>query len=199
MIALPSSLGQLTLGDVIGVLHRERVSGALRLEEGASGDGRRHAIHWLEGLIYEVETPLPPRATGDRRLAQLEALFALRNARLTFSAMERSRRACAPLAPRDFLHGRPRARDHQSAPPRARAAHSAHSATPRAPISSARQEALLTLGVAEGASFVEVRAAFKRLARRFHPDLHPSADAATKASLGQQFARIAHAYQTLRN
>ena len=196
MIALPSSLGQLTLGDVIGVLHRERVSGALRLEEGASGDGRRHAIHWLEGLIYEVETPLPPRVTGDRRLAQLEALFALRNARLTFSAMERSRRPCAPLAPRDFLHGRPRARDHQSAPPRAR---TAHDSAARTPVSSARREALLTLGLAEGSSFVDVRAAFKRLARRFHPDLHPAADAATKASLGQQFARIAQAYQTLRN
>ncbi|MET0413695.1 MAG: DnaJ domain-containing protein [Polyangiaceae bacterium] len=55
------------------------------------------------------------------------------------------------------------------------------------------------MGLAEGSSFVEVRAAFKRLARRFHPDLHPSADAATKASLGRQFSRIALAYQTLRN
>jgi hypothetical protein len=196
VIALPSSLGELTLGDVIGVLHRERVSGALRLEEGATGDGRRHAIHWLEGLIYEVETPLPARAAGDRRLAQLEALFALRHVRLTFSAMERSRRACSPLAPRDFLHGRPRARDRQSAPPRARAG---PSPSARTPVSSPRLEALLTLGLAEGSSLVDVRAAFKRLARRFHPDLHPTADAATKASLGQQFARVALAYQTLRN
>jgi hypothetical protein len=196
VIALPSSLGELTLGDVIGVLHRERVSGALRLEEGTSGDGRRHAIHWLEGLIYEVETPLPARAAGDRRLAQLEALFALGNARLTFSAMERSRRRCSPLAPRDFLHGRPRARDRQSVPHRARAS---QSPAPHAPVSSARQEALLALGLAEGSSFSDVRAAFKRLARRFHPDLHPSADTATKALLGQQFSRIALAYQTLRN
>jgi hypothetical protein len=177
----------MTLGDVLGVLHRERVSGTLRLEEGAArGDGRRHAIHWREGLIYEVETPLPARAAGDRRLAQLEALFALRHARLHFSAMERSRRACAPLDPRDFLYGRPRARDRRAA-------------APRAPVSSARLEALLTLGLSEGSSLVDVRAAFKRLARRFHPDLHPTADAATKASLGQQFARIALAYQTLRN
>ncbi len=195
MIAtLPSSLGEVTLGDVLGVLHRERVSGALRLEEAAPGDGRRHAIHWLEGLIYEVETPLPARAAGDRRLAQLEAMFGLRHARLSFSAMERSRRACSPLAPRDFLHGRPRARDRQSPPQRDR-----QSAPPRTPLSSARLEALLTLGLTEGSSFVDVRAAFKRLARRFHPDLHPTADAATKASLGQQFTRIALAYQTLRN
>jgi DnaJ-like protein len=192
VIALPSSLRELTLGDVIGVLHRERVSGALRLEEGLAGDGRRHSIHWLEGLIYEVETPLAvrspgdTRSPGDRRLAQLEALFALRHARLSFSAMERSRRRCSPLAPRDFLHGRPRARDRQTP-------------APRSPLASARLEALLTLGLTEGSSFVDVRAAFKRLARRYHPDLHPSADAATKATLGQQFARIAHAYQTLRN
>lgn len=187
----------MTLGDVLGVLHRERVSGALRLEEGpAPGDGRRHAIHWREGLIYEVETPLPARTHGDRRLAQLEALFALRHARLSFSAMERSRRHCSPLDPRDFLHGRPRARDRQSIPPRARAS---QSAPPRTPVSSARHEALLTLGLAEGSSFSDVRAAFKRLARRFHPDLHPTADAATKASLAQQFSRIALAYQTLRN
>jgi DnaJ-like protein len=188
VIELPSSLGERTLGDVLGVLHRHQVSGALRLDELAPSHGRRHAIHWLEGLIYDIETSLPITPLGDRRRERLDALFGLTQARLTFSAMARSRRALAPLAPLEFLHGRPRARDRQQRPAPAAA---------RAP-TSARAQAFAVLGLADGATPSDVRAAFKRLARRYHPDLHPGADAETKTSLGREFSRIALAYQALR-
>jgi DnaJ-like protein len=183
VIELPSSLDGRTLGDVLGVLHRNEVSGTLCLDE-LDQSRRRHTIHWREGLIYDIETSLPVRPLGDRRLERLDALFGLTRVRLSFSAMARSRRAFTPLRPHEFLHGRPRARERQHAP---------------APMAlCARNQALQTLGLALGASASDVRAAFKALARRFHPDLHPGADAATKKSLGAEFARVALAYQTLK-
>src|SRR5688572_13325176 len=58
MVELPGSLERATLGDVLGALHRDKISGALCLEE-FGREGHRHIIHWIEGLIHQVETTRP--------------------------------------------------------------------------------------------------------------------------------------------
>lgn len=60
---LPGNLKNTTLGDVLGRLHRQKVSGILELiEQGSAVAGRRHKIHLQHGLVTRVETParVPP-------------------------------------------------------------------------------------------------------------------------------------------
>lgn len=208
MVELPGSLERSTLGDVLGALHRDRVSGALRLSEVSGGKEQHHIIYWLEGLIHHVETPrsLPARSWMDaraayrgaehwtlndagkwQRLERLEALFELRNVRLSFRVMGRQpARAPEPLGPTEFLHGRRRQRDADTpAPPRVPA------------VDTHRARALRTLGLDREASTEDVRAAFRQLARRWHPDRHPQAGEQTRAALCRRFSEIATAYQEL--
>src|SRR5204863_5189243 len=48
------------------------------------------------------------------------------------------------------------------------------------------------LGLERGATLADVKRAYKRLARRFHPDINPGDQLAA-----QQFRQIAEAYETL--
>lgn len=48
-----------------------------------------------------------------------------------------------------------------------------------------------TLGVSKDASAEEIKRAYKKLARRFHPDINPDPDAA------DQFKKVSHAYEVL--
>src|SRR5262245_13660997 len=50
----------------------------------------------------------------------------------------------------------------------------------------------IVLGVARGASLNDIKRAYKRLARRFHPDINPGDRMAAA-----QFRQIAEAYETL--
>ena len=52
-------------------------------------------------------------------------------------------------------------------------------------------DAIATLGLAEGASKNEVRAAFRSLSKKYHPDLY-------KGDNGESFKRINQAYQYLK-
>ncbi|HVY49422.1 MAG TPA: hypothetical protein VHB21_26200, partial [Minicystis sp.] len=107
---LPGRLAASTLGDVLGALHRVRVTGVVELTEvsGANGGvpGRRHSITLADGLVADVDGT----ANGPGLAARLEALFALSDASIRFHVARRAPSA-PPVAPRDFLHGRPRARD----------------------------------------------------------------------------------------
>ncbi len=58
-------------------------------------------------------------------------------------------------------------------------------------------EARTCLGVTAGASVEEIREAFRRAARAVHPDRHPAADAARRASLGLEFDRAREARDIL--
>ncbi len=63
---LPGRLRATTLGDLLGILHRERATGVLELVE-ANGitSGRAHRIHLVSGLVGEVETPLGVTRLGE--------------------------------------------------------------------------------------------------------------------------------------
>lgn len=52
---LPGRIESTTLGDVLGALHRERVNGALEIQE---PNGAVHRVHFRDGVVSKVETPL---------------------------------------------------------------------------------------------------------------------------------------------
>jgi hypothetical protein len=206
MVELPGSLERSTLGDVLGALHRERVTGTLWLHENSGGREHQHVIGWRDGLIHHVQTtrridsragaPSWPRAvaqwtrSGAERvelLERLEALFQLTRAKLTFRVMgPRPPSAPSPLGPSEFLHGRRRSRDAAGFPER-----------PSAVSDSPRARALRTLGLAGEPCTDAVRSAFRQLARQWHPDRHPGANEHTRAALCQRFAQITGAYEQL--
>src|SRR5919199_356462 len=75
-----------------------------------------------------------------------------------------------------------------------RAVRAAGGAFARSPVSqTAHQTAdhYATLGVSPSASDLEIRAAFRRLARQYHPDVNPAPDAADR------FRAVAAAYEVL--
>jgi DnaJ-domain-containing protein 1 len=190
MLELPGRLERSTLGDVLGALHRDGASGALRIDETGPEGSRQHVIYLRDGLIADVESGAAPAATGrlppERKqcLDQLERLFGLTHARLSFRVMGQQReRSPKPLEPPEFLHGRQRRRD-ASAP--AFAARDAR-----------RQSALGLLGLSGDPTPDAIRAAFRQLARRWHPDRHPDAGELTRAALCRRFAQIATAYREL--
>lgn len=58
-------------------------------------------------------------------------------------------------------------------------------------------EARAILGVARGAGHDEIRVAFRRRARQFHPDTHPTASAAELDELARRFDRAREARDIL--
>lgn len=189
-----------TLGDLLGALHRERVSGVLSLRESRGPQaGRTHRIYLRLGLVVSIETlaageasastPLEPldRAQVQRRL---EPLFALDDADLSFRvARDHHGGLRSPLTPAEFLHGRPRARDGSPRPA---------PATPRpAADPSPHRQAWQLLGLSPGAPLRDVQRAFRALALRFHPDRHPDASDARRAELTATLARLTQAYRLI--
>jgi hypothetical protein len=192
MLELPGRLERSTLGDVLGALHRSGATGALRLDEAGPDGARQHVIYLRDGLIAGIDSPerpvapRPERAERQQRLEQLEALFGLTSARLSFRVMgQRPSAAPQPLQPPEFLHGRQRRRDAARAAERA--------ADP------VRQRALALLGLSADPTQEAIGAAFRQLARRWHPDRHPEAGELTRAALCRRFAQIAEAYRELMN
>jgi DnaJ-domain-containing protein 1 len=235
VVKLPSRLRQTTLGDVLGALYRERVTGALELiEANGATAGRLHRVHLCNGLVYDVETTgsgprlgevlrreglveprvLPmldrvPVFAGSKRYGQWLVEARLLTPRALRQALERQRRerlenlydlddakiffrvartrpptlGTIPLVPPDFLHNRPRAREHGLASP-----------TRMDPV---RDRALRTLGLTEHATHREVQEAFRRLASAAHPDRFPGVLPERKVELEQRFSEISAAYHVL--
>jgi DnaJ-domain-containing protein 1 len=161
-VILPGRLASSTLGDVLGALHRAGVTGVIELREVSGVPGRRHAISLVQGMVTDVETPIPASDLN----ARLDALFALRDASIRFSVARGPRRA-PELGPSEFLHGRPRARDRahrETLPP-------PPVPTPVPPEPEEASAARSVLGVGAAARADDIRRAFRRLAREHHPDL----------------------------
>ncbi len=186
-VSLPRRLSATTLGDLLGSLHRARVTGTLELTEvrGVTA-GRAHKIHLREGLVVGVDAANEAGASHDEggvggaTLRRLEALFALDDAELSFRVAHR-RSEVTELGPGAFLSGRARARDRR-----------------REPAPADRTRALSMLGLDLGATAAEVHEAFKQLVLRFHPDRHAGAPAAEKRALSLRLVELTQAYQTLR-
>ena len=239
-----SRLSDTTLGDVLGALHRAKVSGQIRLTEPSSSERLRvHAIYLSQGDIVGVESQARVPVLGDilrqrglldgatqrrvgmrllasgRRIgellidecqmspevvgaalrqqlrAKLDALFRLENAVLSFHvACALPRAAVPPLAAREYLHGRPRARDRASRSARRedhRAARAAGSS------SAPRLAALAVLGLEPDATISDVTHAFRALARQHHPDRLVGAGESERRRAEQRFCAISAAYHRL--
>lgn len=235
---LPGRLTRTTLGDLLGMLHREGASGVLELvEPSGARAGKSHRVFFTSGLVDGVETPEPQPPLGELLVregalepaglatllgkltiepsrkageilvsealasealigaalrwqlrARLESLFRLADGLVRFHVRPAAQRGRlrAVLGPREFLHGRRRAR-----------ADGGSRATGYAREISERAEACRVLGVPPDADADAVRRAFRRLAAVHHPDRHPGASAAELALLVQKFTRITAAYRAV--
>jgi DnaJ-domain-containing protein 1 len=132
--------------------------------------------------------------------ARLERLERLMDARVLFRVALRAPRGAmteSPLPAIRFLAGKRRARDAVGKTPlpgRAR--------NPRATEDPFRRDehravALRVLGVSSAADDTEIRRAYRKLVRAFHPDAHPSASDAERRSLSQRFQAVTEAYRAL--
>jgi hypothetical protein len=192
---LPGRLRASTLGDLLGQMVRERVNGTLELREmkGPTA-GVAHRIHLRNGLVVAVwssteaaeTTEIAPMSRDEVRL-RLEKIFCLADAELGFHVVSRRPSSVLPkpLAPDEYLHGRPRMRDRDHAP------------SPPSPRALERRRALATLGLPPEASVSEVQRAFKLLALRVHPDRYPTAEPHEREALSAHFSRLAQAYHVL--
>jgi hypothetical protein len=147
------------------------------------------------------------RAGLEQQLRQrLDALFGLEDAQIAFRVARPTSReswSARPLAPDDFLHGRPRRRDGAKAPPRRPSAPANDDREPPrsgprvALVVTARDQALALFGLDQRAEAAEVRKAFRRLAGQLHPDRFESAPVEERRKQAAQFARISAAYHVL--
>jgi hypothetical protein len=261
-VQIPGRLSETTLGDVLGALLRERVTGLVRLRETlAQGATREHRVYLKHGEVVAVETDAKVPALGEilvqhglldataqRRLRQrmtagarrpvgellveegyvsrevvgaalhkqlrsnLDALGQILEATLSFHV------ACvappcpvAPLTPREFLRGRPRARDRAArtsrtyeyrkppSPPasESRSSESRRNAAWPDPSTRKRREALALLGLEDGATKQEVTRAFRQWATRLHPDLHMQASETERRAVAERFAALSAAYHAV--
>jgi hypothetical protein len=192
---LPGRLSSTTLGDLLGALHREGVTGLLELSElrgprGLTVPGRVHRIHLRAGLVVAVETP---RAEHTREA--LDIVFAVEDAAITFRTARPLAVRPVPLQPRDFLFGRPRARDrgrpveHEDTPP------------PRSGVrpvfDEARDRARRLLGITDATPPDDVRRAFRKLASTLHPDRLGEGTATEQRQRAMRFAELSAAYHLL--
>jgi len=148
---------------------------------------RAMASRRLHGDVLVEEFRLSPSVVGNALRRQLVGRLAmldqLADARIAFRVAVRPPRSALherPLEAREFLHGRRRARE-RGIP----------QATPEAP------SAWRVLGLPPGADALEIKRAYRRLARTVHPDLHPGASAAERRELEAQFVAITEAYRQL--
>lgn len=199
---LPGRLSSSTLGDLLGSLHRERISGTIELCEsggpfGRGVPGRIHRIHLRGGLVAAVDTDLPATGATARALvrARLDALFGLADATIAFRTARPLPDAvrAAPLGPAEFLHGRPRARDRKAGRGRRDDPPPPPAVTSDDPAERARR----ILGIARGAGLGEVRRAFRRLASALHPDRLGAAALDEQQRQAARFAELSAAYHLL--
>ena len=166
----------------------------LRRERAADDDVLRRSLlramasRRLHGEVlvddYHLSASVVGAALRRQLLGRLAVLDQLADARVSFRVAVRAPRGAlhgAPLRPSEFLVGRRRSRTRLEA------------AAP-----AERVDAPWTiLGVAPGADAVEIKRAYRRLARAVHPDLHPGATDEERRALETRFSEITQAYRAL--
>lgn len=165
---------------------------------------RAMASRRLHGEVLVRDFHLAPSVVGRalRRqvMLRLQILEELGDAQIGFRVTVRPPRGALvdePLEAPEFLAGRKRLRD--------RAAETKSGTFRSSPASSsmpggwdpARASAYRALGVTFNADASEVKQAYRRLVRAYHPDLHPDASHDERKSLSTRFAEITAAYRTL--
>jgi DnaJ-domain-containing protein 1 len=218
--------GTLELAEDLGRTHRIHVADGLVVAveydgagptlaetlraSGAVDDGtlrrsllRAIASKRLHGEVLVDEFHLSSKVVDDavrrQMLARMARLEQLADARVHFRVTVPTPRGAVahdPLGPAQFLVGRRRRRDRgapsSSPPPRGRTVSSFGE-----PAASPSLSAWRVLGVAPGADAAEIKRAYRRLAREYHPDLHPDASEPEKRLLARRFDALTTAYRSL--
>jgi DnaJ-domain-containing protein 1 len=148
---------------------------------------------------FRLSATVVDAAVRKQMTARLARIEQLQDAQVHFRVTLKPPRGAVvrmPLGPNAFLNGRRRFRDRTqttASPPRPRTSEQA------APMRAAdsRVSAWRVLGVAPGADAVEIKRAYRRLAREFHPDLHPEASDPERQSLAERFSALTTAYRSL--
>lgn len=165
---------------------------------------RAMASRRLHGEVLVRDFHLSPqivdRALRRQMMLRLHMLEELVDAQIFYRAAARPPRGAlvdAPLGASEFLTGRKRARDRAAEPAsgtyRTRRPASGFPGS----IDTARVVAYRSLGLSAGASNDEVKRAYRRLVREYHPDLHPYATNDERRTLATKFAEVTSAYRSL--
>ena len=187
VVGVDSSLGARPLGELLfaeGALdHR-----ALDRVMAEAQKGRSVRMGRLVVTMASVPESSVVRALRKQRALRLEALFAIKHARVRFRVPKPAPAGCPlePMGPLQFLHGRSRARTGEARTSRAVGSQSGE-----------RERALLKLGLRPGASMADVRRRFRCLAAQTHPDAHHGSSAEVRSRLATRFAELSNAYHKL--
>lgn len=164
---------------------------------------RAMASRRLHGEVLVRDFHLSPAVVGRALRAQvmlrLQVIEQLPDAQVIFRVTVRPPRGAltdAPLGSAEFLAGRRRTRDRGSIPPSGTYRAGGTSGLPGG-WDPARAQAYRALGITFNAEGPEVKQAYRRLVRTYHPDLHPDATHEERKTLSARFAEVTAAYRTL--
>jgi DnaJ-domain-containing protein 1 len=164
---------------------------------------RAMASRRLHGEVLVRDFHLSPsvvgRALRSQLMLRLQVLEEMGDAQVGFRVTVRPPRGAlvdAPLDAPEFLVGRKRSRDKATEPKSGTYRSSVATSMPGG-WDPARASAYRALGVSFNADATEVKHAYRRLVRTYHPDLHPDASHDERKTLSTRFAEITAAYRTL--
>ncbi len=166
---------------------------------------RAMASRRLHGEVLVRDFHLSPsivgRALRRQVMHRLTVLEDLADAQVCYRVTVRPPRGALtdePLLPGEFLVGKKRARDKTPVPPSGTHYRSARASSGMpGSFDTGRASAYRALGLPFGADATEVKQAYRRLVRTYHPDLHPGATHEERRSLSQRFAEVTAAYRAL--
>jgi hypothetical protein len=163
---------------------------------------RAMASRRLHGEVLVRDFHLSPsiigRALRQQVMIRLAVLEELADAQVCYRVTVRPPRGALtdePLAASEFLSGKKRARDRASeSESRFR---SARPSFAPGTFDTGKANAYRTLGLPFGAEATDIKQAYRRLVRSYHPDLHPEASHEERRSLSTRFAEVTAAYRAL--
>jgi hypothetical protein len=167
---------------------------------------RAMASQRLHGEVLVHDFQLSPdvvdRALRRQIIQRLHMLDDLPDAQILYRVTVRPPRGAlvdSPLGATEFLAGKKRARDRTSEPASGtyRTSRRAQSSGFPGSIDLGRVGSYRTLGISFGAPEDEIKRAYRRLVREYHPDLHPEANSDERRTLSTRFAEVTAAYRAL--
>jgi DnaJ-domain-containing protein 1 len=161
---------------------------------------RAMASRRLHGEVLVRDFHLSPeivdRALRRQMILRLSVLEDLADAQICFRVTVQKPRGALvdrPLQTGEFLAGKKRARDIKVEV----ASGTFRSSRGPSTWDPARANAYRALGLPFGAAPDDVKRAYRRLVRAYHPDLHPDASHDERRSLGARFTEVTAAYRSL--
>lgn len=182
----------------------------LRGEEQLDDDTLRRSLlraiasRRLHGEVLVRDFHLSPdvvdRALRRQLMLRLQTLEELADAQVLYRAALKAPRGALldePLGPGEFLAGKKRARDRVAEPSSGTYRTGRPSSGFPGSIDGARIVAYRALGLSAGAATDEIKRAYRRLVRAYHPDLHPDATHDERRALSARFSEVTAAYKSL--